>query len=580
MASQTDYSLVIRNGTVVDGTGAEPFEADVAIQGGTIAAVGEVSGRGDEEIDAKGKLVTPGFVDIHTHYDGQAVWDPHLAPSAWHGVTSAIIGNCGVGFAPCKPEDREKLVELMEGVEDIPGPVLHEGLTWEWESFEEYLGALKRQPRDIDIGCLLPHAAVRVFVMGDRAIRHEKATVEDIAEMRRITREAVEAGAFGYSTSRTLSHKSCSGEYTPTLRANEDELTGMAMGLKDAGSGFIEIVSDWNEPSALEEHNMLRRVVEASGRPLVYSLSQRHERPGDWEIMMRESDRAIADGHSIRPVCPPRAIGLLLGLEGSQNPFSGTPSYKKIAHLPLAERVAAMQDPDFRRQLLSEDPVAGSTFPLIHRLSYKHMFRFGNPPNYLPKEDDSIEAVAQREGRTAPEVAYDILIEDGGRNFIYSPLNNYAAYDMRVPEAMLANPNVIMGLGDGGAHVGFILDAGFPTWLITHWQKERQRFSVSETIRRLTSDTAEAAGLLDRGIVRAGLKADLNILDYDKVGFGRPYVTYDLPAGGKRLLQKGEGYDATIVSGRVTYREGEATGDLPGAVIDGQRNGPVAMAAE
>ena len=578
--TQSDYDLIIRNGTVIDGTGADPVEADVAIADGKIVAVGEVGSRGTEEIDAKGKIVTPGFVDIHTHYDGQAVWDSHMAPSAWHGVTSAIIGNCGVGFAPCKPEDREKLVELMEGVEDIPGPVLHEGLTWQWESFAEYLGALKKHNRDIDIGCLLPHAAVRVYVMGDRAIRHEKATEADIAAMRKITAEAVHAGAFGFSTSRTLSHKSCSGEYTPTLRANEDELTGIALGMSDAGSGFLEIVSDWNEPSPEEEFAMLRRVVEASGRPAVFSLAQRHERPTDWEIMIREADRAIADGHSIRAVCPPRAIGLLLGLEGSQNPFSGAPSYKKIANLPLKERVAAMRDPEFRRRLLSEDPVAESTFPLIERLSYKHMFRFGNPPNYLPQREDSIFAMAEREGRTAPEVAYDILLEDEGRGFIYSPLNNYADFDLRVPEAMLSNSNVIMGLGDGGAHVGFILDAGFPTWLMTYWQKQRQVFSLPETIRRLTSDTASAAGLMDRGVIRAGKKADINVIDYDRLSFSKPYVTYDLPADGKRLLQKAEGYDLTVVSGEVTYREGEATGALPGKVIEGQRLEEQLMAAE
>ncbi len=578
--TKADHDLVIRNGNVVDGTGADAVEADIAVTAGRITAVGRVNGTGAEEIDANGKMVTPGFVDIHTHYDGQAIWDNHLAPSAWHGVTSAIVGNCGVGFAPCKPEDREKLVELMEGVEDIPGPVMHEGLTWQWETFDEYLGALKRRNRDIDIGCLLPHAAVRVYVMGERAIRHEKATESDIAEMRKITAEAVRSGAFGFSTSRTLSHKSHSGEFTPTLRANEDELTGIAMGMADAGSGFLEIVSDWNEPGPEEEMAMLRRVVEACGRPAVFSLAQRHERPRDWEIMVREADRAIADGHSIRPVCPPRAIGLLLGLEGSQNPFSGTPSYKKIAQLPLAERVQAMRDPDFRRQLLSEDPIAESTFPLIERLSYAHMFRFGSTPNYVPQREDSVAAIAERKGQTPAEAAYDILLEDEGMGFLYSPLNNYASFDLRVPEQLLANPNVIMGLGDGGAHVGFILDAGFPTWLMTYWQKERGRFSVGETIRRLTSDTAAAAGLFDRGVIKAGKKADINIIDYDKLAFGKPYVAYDLPTGAKRLLQKADGYDVTIVSGEVTYRNGEATGALPGRVIEGQQLDEQLLAAE
>jgi len=574
MSESHSHSLVIRNGLVVDGTGAEPFEADVAVSDGKISHVGAVSSRGAEELDARGKIVTPGFVDIHTHYDGQAVWDTHLAPSAWHGVTSVVMGNCGVGFAPCKPADREKLVELMEGVEDIPSPVMHEGLNWQWESFPEYMTVLKGRKWDIDAACLLPHAAVRVFVMGERAIRHERATETEIAQMRHIAAEAVRAGAFGFSTSRTLSHKSLSGEYTPTLRANEDELTGISLGMKDAGSGFLEIVSDWDEPDAESEFGMLRRVSEASGRPAVFSLSQRHDRTEDWKIMLREADRAIADGHSIRPVCPPRAIGLLLGLEGSQNPFSGTPSYKTIAALPLRERVATMRDREFRHRLLSEDPIAGSTFPLIERLSYRYMFRFGNPPNYVPRDEDSIAAIAAREGRAAADVAYDVMLEDEGRGFIYAPLTNYAGHDLSTPEAMLSNRNVVMGLGDGGAHVGFISDAGFTTWLLTYWQKERLRFDLPEVIRRLTSDTAEAGGLLDRGIIRSGMKADINVIDYDRLSFGQPYVTYDLPAGGKRLLQKASGYEATIVSGTMTYRNGEPTGALPGRVIEGQQVSP------
>lgn len=568
-----DLSLVVRNGTIVDGTGGDPYEADVAVAGGRIVEIGRVAARGAEEIDARGKLVTPGFVDIHTHYDGQAIWDSHLAPSAWHGVTTAVMGNCGVGFAPCRPADRDKLVELMEGVEDIPGAVMHEGLNWQWESFGEYLDALEGRPRDIDIGTLLPHAAVRVFVMGERAIRHEAATAGDIAAMRTITADAVRQGAFGFSTSRTISHKSLKGDYTPTLRAHEDELAGIAMGMADAGAGFLEIVSDWNEPDAATEFAMLRRVVEASGRTAVFSLTQRHDRTETWKELLALAGGAARDGVSIRPVVAPRPIGILLGLEGSQNPFSGTPSYKRIASLPLEARVQAMRDPGFRRQLLSEDPVTGSTFPLIHRIGYAHMFRFGSPPCYAPKREDSIAAIAAREGRTAPEVAYDILIEDGGRNFIYTPLVNYVSYDMSTPEAMLADRNTIMGLGDGGAHVGFILDAGFPTWMLSYWGRERGRWKLPEIVRRLTSDPAGAAGLGDRGVLAVGRKADLNVIDYDRVGFGRPYVTFDLPAGGRRLLQKSDGYEATVVSGAVTYRGGEATGALPGRLVRGQRAG-------
>jgi N-acyl-D-aspartate/D-glutamate deacylase len=567
----SDLDLVIRNGTVIDGTGAAPFEADVAVAGGKIVAVGKITDRGTEELDARGKFVTPGFVDIHTHYDGQAVWDTHMAPSSWHGVTTAVMGNCGVGFAPCKPGDREKLVELMEGVEDIPAPVMHEGLKWQWESFGEFLGALEARPRDIDLCALLPHAALRVFVMGDRAVKHEWANQGDIAQMREIAADAMRAGAFGFSTSRTISHKSLKGEYTPTLKAQEEELSGIAMGMKDAGSGFLEIVSDWNQPDAASEFGMVRRVIERCGRTAVFSLTQRHDRTEVWKELLALAEQARRDGFSIRPVVAPRAIGILLGLEGSQNPFSGTPSYKKIAKLPLAERVKIMSDPDFRRQVLADDPVTGSNFPLFHRMSYTQMFRFGNPPNYEPKGEDSIAAMAAREGRTAPEVAYDILIEDDGRDFIYAPLVNYVNYDLSTSEAMLADRNAIMGLGDGGAHVGFISDAGFPTWLLKYWGKDRERFELPELIRRLTSDTAGAAGLGDRGRIAEGLKGDLNVIDYDRIGYERPYVTYDLPAGGRRLLQKAQGYEATVVSGAVTYRNGEATGALPGVLVRGQR---------
>ena len=572
-----EYDLVIRNGLVYDGTGADPMSADVAVKDGLIAAVGAGLAAGREEIDAAGKIVTPGFVDIHTHYDGQAIWDSHLAPSAWHGVTTAVMGNCGVGFAPVKPKDRDKLIELMEGVEDIPGPALHEGLNFTWETFAEYLDALEQKPRDIDICAQLPHAALRVYVMGDRALALEDANPQDIAQMRRLTEEAMRAGAFGFTTSRTISHKTLAGDPTPSLRAQEDELLGIALGIKDAGTGMIEMVSDWNTPDVETEFAMVRRIVEASGRPLVFSLGQRHDRPEAYKKLLAFSDQAAADGHAIRPVFPPRPIGILFGLLGSQNPFAGTPTYKTIAHLPAAERAAAMRQPAIRAAILAEDPYEGSNFPLLRRLTYERMFAFGEPLNYEPPADQAITAIAAREGRTAAEVAYDMLTSDDGKNFIFAPLVNFADYTLNASHEMLSHRNTIVGLSDGGAHVGFISDGSFPTFLLTYWGRDRAtgRFPLAELIRRQTSDTAQAVGLHDRGIIAPGMKADLNVIDYDRLALERPVMKFDLPAGGRRLLQPATGYTATIKAGQVTYRDGVATGALPGKLV----RGPQAVAA-
>ncbi len=563
--------LVIRGGTVIDGTGKPGFEADVAVKDGSIVEVGKVSASGAEEIDARGQIVTPGFVDIHTHYDGQAVWDSHLAPSSWHGVTTAIMGNCGVGFAPCKPGDRERLIELMEGVEDIPAPVMHEGLDWNWLSFGDYLDALDRKQRDIDVGALLPHSAVRVFVMGERATFQENANQGDIAQMRQIATEAMKAGAFGFSTSRTISHKTLAGEYIPTLRAQEEELTGIAMGVRAAGAGMLELVSDWNQPDPATEFAMARRVVEKTGLPMVFTLNQRHDRTEVWRELLNLSDQAAADGLTMRPVFPPRPVGILLGLQGTQNPFSGCPSYKKIAHLPVPERVAAMRDPELRRQILSEDPIRESTFPLIQRLGYDWMFPFEEPLNYEPAKANAITQMAARQGRTAPEVAYDLLIADDGKNFILATIVNYAHYNLQPVEEFLAHKNSIMGLGDGGAHVGFISDANFQTFMLTHWGRDRPtgRVALEELVRRQTSDTAHAVGLTDRGVIAPGKKADLNVIDFANLKLQRPYIVFDLPAGGRRLLQKATGYTATIKAGAITFRDGEATGALPGKLLRG-----------
>jgi N-acyl-D-aspartate/D-glutamate deacylase len=578
---QPEFDIVIRNGQVVDGSGAPAFPADVAVKDGRIAAVGKVAGRGAEEIDARGRLVTPGFIDIHTHYDGQAIWDTQLAPSSWHGVTTVVMGNCGVGFAPVRAADRDALIELMEGVEDIPGPCLHEGLRWNWESFADYMDALEVQPRDTDVCAQLPHGPLRVYVMGERALRLEDATPGDIAQMRALTAEAMRAGAFGFTTSRTVSHKTVKGDPTPMLRAQEEELTGIAMGLADAGHGQIEFVSDWDQPSAAAEFGMLRRLVERSGRSCVFSLNQRHgERSEVWRELLDLSDQAAADGLRMRPVTAPRPIGSLFGLTGTQNPFAGTPTYRSIAHLPLAERVARMREPEVRRRILGEDPYKESTFPLFERMGfaqmYEHMFLLGTPPNYEPPRESSIASIARREGRTGAEVAYDMLLDDGGSGFLYATFTGFNEFVCEPTREMLNHPNAMIGLGDGGAHVGFITDACFPTYLLTHWGRDRAsgRQPVEELVRRYTSDPARTVGLDDRGHVRVGLKADLNVIDFDRLALGKPYVVADLPAGGKRLLQKASGYCATVLSGVITYVDGEHTGAVPGKLVRGPRKAP------
>ena len=564
---QMYFDIIIRGGIVIDGTGKNSYKADIAIIGDKIVEVGSIKGESKKEINAHNLIITPGFIDIHTHYDGQAVWDNYLKPSSLHGVTTVVMGNCGVGFAPCKKNDREKLVELMEGVEDIPSPVMHEGLNWDWETFPEYLDALDKNKRDIDVCALIPHAALRVFVMGQRAINHEKASEEDMLKMRKISSDAIKSGAFGFSTSRTISHKSCNGEYTPTLRAHESELMAIAEGLKDANGGFMEIVSDWNEPSPEEEFEVLRRIAKKSGRPIVFTCNQRHDRTEYWNDLMRLAREVKSENLSIRPVVAPRPIGILLGLNGSQNPFSGTLTYKEIAHLSLIERLNIMKDDGIRKKILSEDPIKDSQFPLINRISYKQMYEFGSEANYAPNKNESLEVRAAKEDKTAQELAYDILIKNDGKSFIYTPLVNFASNNLDVCETMLIDRNAIMGLGDGGAHVGFILDAGFPTWLIDYWCNKKNKFSKEETIRRLTTDTAMAAGLHDRGKIKKGFKADINILDWNNVGAGQPYIINDLPAGGKRLMQETTGIEYTIVSGNITYLKGKPTGKLPGTLV-------------
>ena len=575
------FDLVVRGGTLADGLGGTPFDADVAIQGACVAQVGRVSGVGRAEIDARGKLVTPGFVDIHTHYDGQAVWDSHLAPSSWHGVTTAVMGNCGVGFAPVRPGDRQRLVELMEGVEDIPGAALHEGLDWSWESFEQYLEALAARPHDMDLCAQLPHGALRVFVMGERGARLEKATPDDIAQMRALAARAMHAGAIGFSTSRTLNHRSVHGEPTPSLRASEDELTAIALGLRDAGRGVIEFISDFDTPDAPSEFAMVRRIVSASQRPLSVSLAQRHGRPRFWRELLAMIEAAAADGLPIKAQVAPRPIGVLLGLQGSRTPFSRCPRYQSIAERSLADKVATMRESAFRAQLLREAQAPLPRDQAIRLRDYRRMYTFGDPPNYEPPAEASVAAIAERNGCTPAEAAYDLLLADEGRAFLYAPFANYAEPNLDVCHEMLRSEHTLVGLGDGGAHVGVIADASYPTFLLSHWGRDRAsgRFPLGWLVRRHTLDNARAVGLHDRGCVLPGMKADLNVIDMDKLGLDAPVMAYDLPAGGKRLLQRARGYAATIVSGQVVNIDGEHTGALPGALVRGPQRAPASAAA-
>lgn len=578
---QRAYDLVIRGGTIIDGSGGDRFVGDVAVADGRIVAVGTVSGQGAEEIDARGMLVTPGFVDVHTHYDGQASWDERLQPSSWHGVTTVISGNCGVGFAPCKPEDHDRLIRLMEGVEDIPFPVLTEGLPWNWESFPDYLDAIGARRFDIDVGLQLPHAALRVFVMGERGANREPATATDIHAMAAIAKRSVEAGALGFSTSRTLNHRTSDGQPTPTLTAAEDELMGIAMGLKAAGKGVLQFVSDFADPVA--EFAMFRRLCEASGRPLSFSLAQSARAKDGWKTLLGALTEATEAGLEMRAQVAPRAVGVLLGLELTLNPFSLYPRYKAIAGLPIAERAAKLADPAFRAAMLAEPPTESHALAANMLARWDDMYALGADPDYEPTADRSFGALAKAQGRTPQEVALDAMLQQGGKGMIYVPFLNYADGSLDPSYMMLRHRDTVPGLSDGGAHVGMICDGSFPTSLLTHWTRDRTRgpkLTVEQVVRMQSADTAALIGLHDRGRIHIGLRADLNIIDYDNLRLHPPEVAYDLPAGGRRLIQRATGYVATIVAGQVTYRDGEPTGALPGRLVRGSKSAPMAVAAE
>mgnify|MGYP006269452439 CR=1 FL=1 len=576
------HDLIIRGGHVYDGTGQAPVEADIAVDGGRITAIGPISGKGREEIDAKGQIVTPGVVDIHTHYDGQVTWGDRLTPSSLHGVTTAVMGNCGVGFAPCREDDHDRLIRLMEGVEDIPFPVLAEGLPWNWESFPDYLDSLSGRAFDVDFAAQLPHAALRVYVMGKRGADREEASGDDIAKMAALAKQAVEAGALGFSTSRTLNHRTSDGQPTPTLTASETELTGIAMALKAAGRGVLQFVSDFNDPE--KEAAMLRRIVERSGRPLSVSLAQSNVAPDGWRALLAAVEQAAGEGLPLRAQVCGRPVGVLLGLELTLNPFSACPLYQSIKDEPFEARLAALRDPDFRARLLADEPASDNPFVRAVLRNFGQMFVLGDPPDYEPTAEKTLSAIAAARGVTPEEAALDLMLEGDGRGMLYFPFLNYAQGSLDPSYEMLKSAHTVPGLSDGGAHVGMICDGSFPTSMLTHWTRDRtrgERFPIEWIVKRQCRDTAEAVGLLDRGLIAPGYRADLNVIDYDNLTLHAPQVAHDLPAGGRRLVQRATGYTATLVAGRVISRDGEPTGARPGRLVRGPRAVPVeAVAAE
>lgn len=575
-----EYDLIVRGGTVHDGLGGEPRVADVAIRDGRIVAIGDITGSAQELIDAAGLLVAPGFIDVHTHYDGQATWENRMSPSSNHGVTTVLTGNCGVGFAPCKPDQREILVAVMEGVEDVPEVVMTEGLPWSWETFPEYLDALEQRRFDIDVATQVPHSAIRVYVMGERAAAYEPPSEADLAQMRAITAEAVRAGAFGVSTSRNMMHRTVAGQLAPSLFSEEDELIELSRGLSDAGAGVFQMIPSITAP-AKSEFRLMRRIAEESGRPLSYSLLQMPSgRAEEWRESLDELTAANADDLPMRAQVAPRPVGMLYGLDLSFHPFSLHPSFRHLRDRPLSEKVAAMRDPDFRRKLLSEEPEDTNPVSIKTVRNFKYAFFMGDTPNYEPQLADRIDLRAAALGVTPEEFAYDLLLENDGHAILYNPGANYRDFNLDAVREMLGHPNTIVGLADGGAHYGMICDGSFPTFFLYRWARDAaagQLIPVAEAIAALTSQPADAIGMYDRGRIIEGAKADLNIIDLERLNLHAPVILRDLPAGGKRLHQTADGYVATIVSGAVTYREGQHTGALPGRLV--RRTDPVVVRA-
>jgi len=565
------YDRIIRGGTIVDGTGSAPREADVAIQDGRIAEVGQITGAASEEVDASGRLVMPGFVDIHTHYDGQATWDPHLAPSCYHGVTTLVMGNCGVGFAPVRPEEHGFLIELMEGVEDIPGTALHEGIQWEWETFPEYLDALDKRRFGLDIATQVPHGAVRAYVMGKRGADNEPATPEDIAAMAKIVKEGVAAGALGFSTSRTIAHTAISGEPVPGTFAAEDELFGIGRVLGELDKGLFEVAAagaageDIAAPK--KELDWMLRLSAEIHRPVTFAMVQVDAAPGLWRELLDLSAEATASGADVFPQVAGRPFGMLVGHQTVIHPFADRPSFAKLLALPFEEQIAQLRRPEVKRAILAERNEATLSM-LLRQLG--RFFPMGDPPNYEPSYDDSVEALAKAAAVDPEEYLYDRMLERDGRELFLVPVLNYSELSADPIREMLYHPRAALGLGDGGAHCGIICDASIQTFMLTHWVRDRTRgprVPVEFAVKRMTKDTADLYGLADRGTLEAGKRADLNVIDHEGMRLLPPEMIHDLPAGGRRFMQRARGYERTIVAGVDVIRSDEITGELPGRLI-------------
>jgi N-acyl-D-aspartate/D-glutamate deacylase len=574
------YDLIIRNGTIVDGLGGEPYIGDVAVADGVIAAVGAVDGTGTREIDATGLLVTPGFIDLHTHYDGQAIWSDRMTPSSAHGVTTAVMGNCGVGFAPCRASDHDTLVDVMAGVEDIPGVVMVDGLPWDWETFPEYLDALDSRKRDIDVAAYLPHSPLRVYVMGQRGADREPANDDDLARMRELAKEAIEVGALGFASSRFSFHKTASGELIPTYDAAQSEIAAIADGVKDGGGGLIQFVPDI---AAGGYANVLQQVFEAAqdaGLPVTFTLATGNSGDPIWPDAITMIEKYNSDSGADAPMITaqmfPRPIGLVIGLELTGNPFVFYPSYQEIADLPLAERVAEMRKPEVRARILADKPADGGHPLLYLAQAWNYIFPLADDPIYEPDPSTSIAARAAARGVTPMEEAYDRLLDDDGHAMLLVAMANFENNSLDTVGRLMRRDDVVLGLGDGGAHYGMICDASYPTFLLAHWARDRKtnKLSVPEAVRMMTSVPAKVAGLADRGRIAVGYKADLNVIDYTGLRLHKPIITHDLPAGGRRLDQTADGYVATVVSGEVIAENGAPTAARPGRLVRGRQPAP------